>query len=112
MEPYFHAISVACPRIDISFKIEPFPKFYLIKEFKRLKTEQVTELDWSIKRHLTKINYRIHTDAFKENLIPATLDKKQISHIYASGADILNMALFGKTAKSDSHSTDEDTCGR
>jgi hypothetical protein len=74
-------------------------KFYLIKEFKRLKTEQVAELDWSIKRHLTKINYRIHTDAIKENLIPATLNKKQVSHIYASEADILNMALFGKTAK-------------
>ncbi|ETR69664.1 MAG: KilA, N-terminal/APSES-type HTH DNA-binding domain protein [Candidatus Magnetoglobus multicellularis str. Araruama] len=74
-------------------------KFYLIKEFKRLKTEQVKELDWSVKRHLTKINYRIHTDAIKENLIPVTLNKQQISHIYASEADILNMALFGTTAK-------------
>ncbi len=74
-------------------------KFYLIKEFKRLKTEQVAELDWNIKRHLSKINYRIHTDAIKENLIPAALSKKQVSYIYASEADILNMALFGKTAK-------------
>ncbi len=74
-------------------------KFYLIKEFQRLKTEENKGLEWNIKRHLTKINYRIHTDAIKENLIPATLNKQQISYIYASEADILNVALFGKTAK-------------
>ena len=74
-------------------------KFYLIKEFQRLKNEQTKELDWSIKRQLTKINYRIHTDAVKENLIPKNLSKKQISLVYANEADVLNMALFGKTAK-------------
>ena len=74
-------------------------KFYLIKEFQRLKKEESKSLEWTIKRQLSKINYRIHTDAIKENLIPTALNKKQISHIYASEADILNMALFGKTAK-------------
>ena len=74
-------------------------KFYLIKEFQRLKNEQTKELDWNIKRQLTKINYRIHTDAVKENLIPKNLSKKQISLVYANEADVLNMALFGKTAK-------------
>ena len=74
-------------------------KFYLIKEFQRLKKEESKSLEWTIKRQLSKINYRIHTDAIKENLIPTALNKQQISHIYASEADILNMALFGKTAK-------------
>ena len=74
-------------------------KFYLIKEFQRLKKQEVQELDWTIKRHLTKINYRIHTDAIKENLIPVTLKKQQTGYVYASEADVLNMALFGKTAK-------------
>jgi len=73
-------------------------KIYLIKEFQRLKDEEQKLLGWDIRRNLTKINYRIHTDAIKENLIPATLNKQQISHVYASEADILNMALFGKTA--------------
>ena len=74
-------------------------KFYLIKEFQRLKNEQTKELDWNIKRKLTKINYRIHTDAVKENLIPENLTPKQTSIVYANEADVLNMALFGKTAK-------------
>jgi hypothetical protein len=74
-------------------------KFYLIKEFQFLKRQQTKELDWNIKRKLTKINYRIHTDAIKQNLIPKTLTKKQISYIYANEADVLNVALFGKTAK-------------
>ncbi|MBZ0243172.1 MAG: KilA-N domain-containing protein [Bacteroidales bacterium] len=74
-------------------------KFYLIKEFQRLKKEQTKELDWSVKRQLSKINYRIHTDAVKENLIPENLTSKQISIVYANEADVLNMALFGKTAK-------------
>jgi len=74
-------------------------KFYLIKEFQFLKSQQTKELDWNIKRKLTKINYRIHTDAIKENLIPKNLSKKQIFFVYASEADVLNMALFGKTAK-------------
>ena len=74
-------------------------KFYLIKEFQRLKSEQSKDLDWDIKRKLTKINYRIHTDAIKENLIPLNLNKKQISFVYANEADVLNMAIFGKTSK-------------
>jgi len=74
-------------------------KFYLIKEFQFLKSQQTKELDWNIKRKLTKINYRIHTDAIKQNLIPQNLNKKQITFVYANEADVLNMALFGKTAK-------------
>jgi len=74
-------------------------KIYLIKEFQRLKDEETKGLDWNIKRSLTKINYRIHTDAIKENLIPHNLSAKQISFVYANEADVLNMALFGKTAK-------------
>lgn len=74
-------------------------KFYLIKEFQYLKKQQTKELDWNIKRKLTKINYRIHTDAIKENLIPDSLTPQQISFVYANEADVLNMALFGKTAK-------------
>jgi hypothetical protein len=74
-------------------------KIYLIKEFQRLKQAENQDLEWSVKRQLTKINYRIHTDAIKENLIPKSLNKQQISHIYASEAEVLNMALFGKTAK-------------
>ena len=71
---------------------------YLVKEFQRLKDDEAKELDWNFKRSLTKINYRIHTDAIKENLIPQHLSKKQISFVYANEADVLNMALFGKTA--------------
>ena len=73
-------------------------KIYLIKEFQRLKDQEKKQLGWDIRRNLTKINYRIHTDAIKENLIPPQLDKSQINHIYATEADILNMALFGITA--------------
>lgn len=74
-------------------------KLYLIKEFQRLKDEEQKQLGWDIRRNLTKINYRIHTDAIKTNLIPATLTPQQTSLVYASEADILNMALFGMTAK-------------
>ncbi len=74
-------------------------KIYLIKEFQRLKEEEFKQLGWDIKRNLTKINYRIHTDAIKENLIPKSLMPQQISFVYASEADILNVALFGITAK-------------
>ncbi|WP_424357129.1 KilA-N domain-containing protein [Methanocella sp. MCL-LM] len=74
-------------------------KLYLIKEFQRLKEDERKQLGWDIRRNLAKINYRIHTDAIKENLIPAELEKPQINRIYASEADILNMALFGQTAK-------------
>ena len=80
-------------------------KLYLIKEFERLKDTERKQLGWDIRRNLAKINYRIHTDAIKENLIPPELNKQQINLVYASEADLLNMALFGMTAKSwrDSH---------
>ncbi|MCF8079073.1 MAG: KilA-N domain-containing protein [Desulfobacterales bacterium] len=74
-------------------------KLYLIKEFQRLKEEERRQLGWDIRRNLAKINYRIHTDAVKENLIPPELKPRQINLVYASEADVLNMALFGMTAK-------------
>ena len=74
-------------------------KLYLIKEFQRLKETEQRQLGWDIKRNLAKINYRIHTDAIKENLIPAELSRTQVNLIYASEADVLNMALFGMTAR-------------
>lgn len=74
-------------------------KIYLIKEFQRLKEAEQQQLGWDIRRNLTKINYRIHTDAIQTNLIPPALTQSQISLIYASEADLLNMALFGKTAQ-------------
>ena len=73
-------------------------KLYLIKEFQRLKEEERKQLGWDIRRNLAKINYRIHTDAIKENLIPPDLSAQQVNFVYASEADVLNMALFGKTA--------------
>jgi len=75
-------------------------KLYLIKEFQRLKEEETNrlKLDWNLQRTLAKVNYTIHTDAIKENLIPEKLSTKQTSFVYASEADLLNMALFGKTA--------------
>lgn len=76
-------------------------KFYLITEFQRLKEEenQRLNLEWNVQRTIAKINYRIHTDAIKENIIPALLTSKDTAKIYASEADILNMALFGKIAQ-------------
>jgi len=74
-------------------------KIYLIKEFQRLKEEEQKQLGWDIKRNLTKINYRIHTEAIKENLIPKIVNPLQVSFVYANEADILNVALFGMTAK-------------
>jgi hypothetical protein len=74
-------------------------KIYLIKEFQRLKEIEQEHLGWDIRRNLTKLNYRIHTDAIKTNLIPPSLSAQQINLIYANEADLLNMALFGKTAK-------------
>jgi len=76
-------------------------KVYLIKEFKRLKDEESSrlKLEWSLQREIAKINYHIHTDAIKENLIPKELSKQQVAIIYANEADVLNMSLFGKTAK-------------
>jgi hypothetical protein len=87
---------------DIAFEFASWVsvefKLYLIKEFERLKEEERKQLGWDIRRNLAKINYRIHTDAIKENLIPPELTKTQINKIYATEADILNMALFGITA--------------
>ncbi len=74
-------------------------KLYLIKEFQRLKKQEKEQLGWDIKRNLAKINYKIHTDAIKKNLIPSKLSNIQVSQIYATEADVLNMALFGMTAK-------------
>ena len=88
---------------DIAFHfamwLSPEFQIYIVKEFQRLKEAESKELEWNVKRQLTKINYRIHTDAIKENLIPENLTAKQISFVYANEADVLNMALFGKTAK-------------
>jgi len=74
-------------------------KLYLIKEFQRLKEQERKQLGWDIRRNLAKINYRIHTDAIQQNLIPPELTAAQTNLIYASEADVLNMALFGVTAK-------------
>ncbi|MCZ2130435.1 MAG: KilA-N domain-containing protein [Bacteroidia bacterium] len=76
-------------------------KVYLIKEFKRLKDDENNrlKLEWDFQRTLSKVNYHIHTDAIKENLIPAEITRQQASFIYANEADVLNMALFSKTAK-------------
>lgn len=74
-------------------------KLYLIKEFQRLKEMEFQQLGWDIRRNLAKVNYLIHTDAIKENLLPEKLTPQQISFVYASEADLLNMALFGMTAK-------------
>lgn len=74
-------------------------KLYIIKEFQRLKMEESEQLEWQGKRLLTKLNYLIHTDAIKDNLIPVNLTSEQINYIYASEADMLNVALFGMRAK-------------
>ena len=90
---------------DIAFEfgmwISPEFKLYLIKEFQRLKDNETkaTSLEWNFQRTLSKVNYRIHTDAIKERLIPALLTAAQKSVAYANEADILNVALFGETAK-------------
>ncbi len=88
---------------DIAFEfgmwISPKFKLLLIKEFERLKAEEQKQIGWNAKRELSKINYRIHTDAIKNNLIPKELNKSQINSVYAEEADVLNMALFGMTAK-------------
>jgi hypothetical protein len=73
-------------------------KLYLIKEFQRLKDFERQTLGWDIRRNLARINYRIHTDAIATHLIPAELSAKQTTQIYASEADVLNLALFGMTA--------------
>ena len=90
---------------DIAFEfaswISPKFKLYLIKEFLRLKDEEIEtkNIDWDIKRTIVKMNYHIHTDAIRNNLIPPNLAKKKIQFVYATEADLLNVALFGMTAK-------------
>jgi len=90
---------------DIAFEfatwLSPEFKIFLIKEFQRLKEEEAVRLasGWDVKRQLTKINYRIHTDAIKENLLPKVISSQLANVVYASEADILNVALFGQTAK-------------
>jgi len=88
---------------DIAFKFAAWIsiefELYFIKEFQRLKEEEQKQLGWTAKRELSKINYHIHTDAVKHNLIPAKLTPQQISYVYANEADVLNVALFGITAK-------------
>jgi len=88
---------------DIAFHfgmwISPRFQLLLVKEFQRLKEEEQKLLGWSAKRELAKINYHIHTDAVKRNLIPAELTSRQTSIIYASEADVLNVAMFGMTAQ-------------
>ena len=88
---------------DIAFEfamwISPEFKVYIVKEFQRLKEEEQRLLGWSAKRELSKINYRIHTDAIKRNIIPEEVTPQQASIIYANEADVLNVAMFGMTAK-------------
>ena len=88
---------------DIAFEfamwISPEFKIYIVKEFQRLKEEEQRQLGWTAKRELSKINYRIHTDAIKRNIIPEEVTPKQTSVIYANEADVLNVAMFGMTAK-------------
>ena len=88
---------------DIAFEfatwVSPQFKLYLIQEFDRLKAEEQKQIGWSAKRELSKINYRIHTDAIKHNLIPDEVTPAQANIIYAEEADVLNVAMFGKTAR-------------
>ena len=88
---------------DIAFEfamwISPEFKIYVVKEFQRLKEEELKFVGWSAKRELSKINYHIHTDAIKNNLIPKEITSSEANVIYANEADVLNVALFGKTAK-------------
>jgi len=90
---------------DIAFEfgsaISAVFRLFLIKEFQRLKEEELNNksLEWNLQRTLSKVNYQIHTSAISQNLIPKMLTKAQINYVYASEADLLNVALFGKTAK-------------
>ena len=79
--------------------ISPEFKVYLIREFQRLKADEQKQIGWSAKRELSKINYRIHTDAIKQHLIPAEVTPAQANVIYAEEADVLNVAMFGITAR-------------
>ena len=88
---------------DIAFKFANWVsvefELYLVKEFQRLKAEEQKQIGWTAKRELSKINYRIHTDAIKSHLIPEEVTKEQANIIYAEEADVLNVAMFGMTAK-------------
>ena len=88
---------------DIAFKFASWIsvefELYLYKEFQRLKEEEQKQLGWSAQRELAKLNYRIHTDAIKQNLIPPELDRRKASIVYANEADVLNVAMFGMTAQ-------------
>ena len=88
---------------DIAFKFASWIsvefELHLYKEFQRLKEEEQKQLGWSAKRELAKLNYRIHTDAIKQNLIPPELDRRKASIVYANEADVLNVAMFGMTAQ-------------
>ena len=92
----------AHPDIALEFAswIDPAFKLYLIKEFERLKYNETYQerIEWSVRRSLSKTNYRIHTDSIKENIVPTLTDKQKL-FIYASEADVINVALFGMTAK-------------
>ena len=98
--------------IAMSFATWIFPEFqlYIMKDYRRLKTDENSRLslNWNLNREISKLNYRIHTDAIKENLIPPELIPVQISYTYANEADMLNVVLFGKTAK---QWKDEKSCG-
>lgn len=88
---------------DIAFKFANWVsvefELYLVKEFQRLKEEEQKQIGWSVKRELSKLNYRIHTDAIKQNIVPDEIDAYHKSLIYAEEADVLNVAMFGITAK-------------
>ena len=88
---------------DIAFEfaswVSPQFKLYLLKEYQRLKELEQAQLGWTAKRELSKINYRIHTDAIRQNLIPSEVTIQQANIIYANEADVLNVAMFGVTAK-------------
>ena len=88
---------------DIAFKFASWIsvefELYIVKEFQRLKAEEEKQIGWTAKRELSKINYHIHTDAIKENLIPTEVSSQVASVIYANEADVLNVAMFGITAK-------------
>lgn len=85
--------------LEFASWISPEIKLYVIKEFQRLKIQESEQLEWNGKRMLTKLNYLIHTDVIKEYLLPIKLTNEQKNYVYASEADILNVALFGKRAK-------------
>ena len=87
--------------LEFASWISPEFKLYIIKDYKRLKTDEKSRisLDWNLNREIAKLNYKIHTDAIKDNLIPPELTKEQMSFVYADEADLLNVVLFGVTAK-------------